>query len=211
MGAEAEASLPEQRVAGPDRIAELEAELAQLNATYRRLAADFENYKRRKGQEGEELARYGAAALLQALLPALDNLERATSHLPDDAADGLAEGLRLTGEAARAGTCVSGDPADRLRGRAFRSSASQRSPDRARRRGSAGNRGGRPGAWLHDPRPGGEAGPGKRRRERPGSPSPQEPGTPVEPKAGPRTHPVRGTSQLAHATNQTRLLRSPRR
>lgn len=96
VGAEAEASLPEQRVAGPDRIAELEAELAQLNATYRRLAADFENYKRRKGQEGEELARYGAAALLQALLPALDNLERATSHLPDDAADGLAEGLRLT-------------------------------------------------------------------------------------------------------------------
>jgi molecular chaperone GrpE len=95
VGAETKASLPSSS-AGPDRLAELEADLAQLNATYRRLAADFENYKRRKGQEGEELARYGAAALLQALLPALDNLDRATSHIPADAADGLSEGLRLT-------------------------------------------------------------------------------------------------------------------
>jgi len=96
VGAGAKTSLPEEGSAGPDRMTELEADLAQLNATYRRLAADFENYKRRKGQEAEELARYGAAALLQALLPALDNLDRATSHIPDDAADGLAEGLRLT-------------------------------------------------------------------------------------------------------------------
>jgi molecular chaperone GrpE len=96
VGAEAKTSLPEVSPSGPDRMAQLEADLAQLSATYRRLAADFENYKRRKGQEGEELARYGAAALLQALLPALDNLDRAASHIPDDAGDGLAEGLRLT-------------------------------------------------------------------------------------------------------------------
>lgn len=92
----AKAPLPEEGLAGPARMTQLEADLALLNATYRRLAADFENYKRRKGQEGAELARYGAAALLQALLPALDNLDRATSHIPDDAADGLSEGLRLT-------------------------------------------------------------------------------------------------------------------
>lgn len=96
VGPEAKAPRPHDTSSGPDRVAELEAELAQLNATYRRLAADFENYRRRKGQESEELARYGAAALLQALLPALDNLDRATSHIPEDAADGLAEGLRLT-------------------------------------------------------------------------------------------------------------------
>ena len=96
LGPNAKASVPAESLAKPDRMAELEADLAQLNATYRRLAADFENYKRRKGQEGEELARYGAAALLQALLPALDNLDRAASHIPEDAADGLAEGLRLT-------------------------------------------------------------------------------------------------------------------
>ncbi|MGC2190823.1 MAG: nucleotide exchange factor GrpE [Candidatus Dormiibacterota bacterium] len=78
------------------RVAELEAELAKLNATHLRLAADFENHRRRKAQESEEQARYGSVALLQALLPGLDNLARAVSHIPAEAKDGLAEGLRLT-------------------------------------------------------------------------------------------------------------------
>lgn len=78
------------------RVAELEAELAQLNATYTRLAADFENHRRRKAQQSEEQARYGSIGLLRALLPGLDNLARAVSHLPPEAKDGLAEGLRLT-------------------------------------------------------------------------------------------------------------------
>jgi molecular chaperone GrpE len=82
--------------ADPARVEELEAELAKLNSTYLRLAADFENYRRRKSQEVEENARYGAVGLLQALLPGLDNLARAVSHIPADAKDGLAEGLRLT-------------------------------------------------------------------------------------------------------------------
>lgn len=74
----------------------MEAELGQLTANYQRLAADFENYRRRTARDSEELARYGAAALLQALLPALDNLARAASHIPATASDGVAEGLRLT-------------------------------------------------------------------------------------------------------------------
>jgi len=77
-------------------MAELEAELEKLNATYLRLAADFENHRRRKAQEGEEQARYGSIGLLQALLPGLDNLARAVAHIPAEAKDGLAEGLRLT-------------------------------------------------------------------------------------------------------------------
>ncbi|MGC1184844.1 MAG: nucleotide exchange factor GrpE [Candidatus Dormiibacterota bacterium] len=79
-----------------ERLAELERELAQVNSTYLRLAADFENYRRRKAQEIEENARYGTVGLLQALLPGIDNLARAVSHIPADAKDGLAEGLRLT-------------------------------------------------------------------------------------------------------------------
>jgi len=74
----------------------VEEELAQTRASYQRLAADFENYKRRKLQETQDLARYGSAALLTALLPALDNLERAASHLDEEATDGLSAGLRLT-------------------------------------------------------------------------------------------------------------------
>ena len=80
----------------PERLAEVEAELAKVNSTYLRLAADFENYRRRKAQEIEENARYGTVGLLQALLPGIDNLARAVSHIPADAKEGLAEGLRLT-------------------------------------------------------------------------------------------------------------------
>lgn len=75
---------------------QLTLELEQTKAAYQRLAADFENYKRRKAQEIQELARYGSAALLQAILPALDNLSRAVAHIDDEATDGLSEGLRLT-------------------------------------------------------------------------------------------------------------------
>ena len=71
-------------------------ELERTRESYLRLAADFENFKRRRAQEAQEQARYGAAGLLRAILPVLDNLERALSHIPEDAADGLAEGLRLT-------------------------------------------------------------------------------------------------------------------
>ncbi|MGH7641357.1 MAG: nucleotide exchange factor GrpE [Candidatus Dormibacteria bacterium] len=75
---------------------DLEAELVELNNKYVRLTADFENYRRRRAQESEEQARYGSASLLQALLPGLDNLARAVAHIPADATDGVAEGLRLT-------------------------------------------------------------------------------------------------------------------
>ncbi|MGH7608585.1 MAG: nucleotide exchange factor GrpE [Candidatus Dormibacteria bacterium] len=78
------------------QIGELEAELARLNASYLRLSADFENFRRRKNQESLELTRYGSAALLEAILPALDNLARAVAHIPEDASDAVAEGLRLT-------------------------------------------------------------------------------------------------------------------
>ncbi len=75
---------------------ELERELEQTKSAYQRLAADFENYKRRKTQETQDLARYGSAALLAAILPALDNLARAVAHIDPGAQDGLSEGLRLT-------------------------------------------------------------------------------------------------------------------
>ncbi|MHB1500282.1 MAG: nucleotide exchange factor GrpE [Candidatus Dormibacteria bacterium] len=90
---------------GSDRIEEpepqsqerqVERELEQTKSAYQRLAADFENYKRRKTQETQDLARYGSAALLTAILPALDNLARAVAHIDPSAQDGLSEGLRLT-------------------------------------------------------------------------------------------------------------------
>lgn len=95
----AEPAAPDHQVgteAPAEDVAQLRTELEQLTASYQRLAADFENYKRRKAQESQDLARYAAASLLTAILPALDNLSRAVEHVDPEAKDGLSEGLRLT-------------------------------------------------------------------------------------------------------------------
>jgi molecular chaperone GrpE len=57
---------------------------AQANfARYQRLAADFENYKRRTRQELADRTQYANEELLRKLLPILDNLRRALEHAPE--------------------------------------------------------------------------------------------------------------------------------
>lgn len=74
----------------------LEDELTQRQVQYLRLAADFENFKRRKAQELADRARYGSEEAALALLPVLDNLRRAVEHAPAEAADTtLLDGLRM--------------------------------------------------------------------------------------------------------------------
>ncbi|HUY96054.1 MAG TPA: nucleotide exchange factor GrpE [Verrucomicrobiae bacterium] len=101
--------------AGDGRVAQLEAELAQATtarderqAAYVRLAADLDNFRKRKAQELADERRYGGAPLLVAILPALDNLSRAVEHLPDDGQDQLAAGLRLTLRQLEAGLAAEG-------------------------------------------------------------------------------------------------------
>jgi len=45
-----------------------------------RLGAEFENYKKRAQKEKSDLMKFGNESLLKALLPILDNLERAIDH-----------------------------------------------------------------------------------------------------------------------------------
>ncbi len=58
-------------------------EYQELNNRYLRLAADFENFRKRQAQEREHLFKYGAQATLENLLPVLDNLERAQQSLSE--------------------------------------------------------------------------------------------------------------------------------
>ena len=53
----------------------LTAELEELNQRFLRVAADFENYKRRTNLEREDLLKYSNAKLLGELLPVIDNFE----------------------------------------------------------------------------------------------------------------------------------------
>lgn len=56
----------------------------QLQDQYTRLAADFENFRKRVREEQESLAKYGAQKTVLELLPVLDNLERASSSLSEN-------------------------------------------------------------------------------------------------------------------------------
>jgi molecular chaperone GrpE len=69
---------------------------AQANfARYQRLAADFENYKRRTRQELGDRTQYANEELLRKLLPILDNLRRAMEHAPESADRNWFDGLRM--------------------------------------------------------------------------------------------------------------------
>jgi molecular chaperone GrpE len=69
----------------PDgRVQELEAALAQKTQDYEatreqllRLMADFDNYRKRVARQSDEARQFAVADLVVALLPGLDNLERA--------------------------------------------------------------------------------------------------------------------------------------
>jgi len=55
----------------------LQAELDELNNRYIRLAADFDNYRKRQAQEREHLLKYGAEETLKKLVGVLDTFDRA--------------------------------------------------------------------------------------------------------------------------------------
>ena len=64
-------------------------------ARYQRLAADFENYKRRTRQELADRTQYANEELLRRLLPILDNFRRALDHTPANMDPQWLEGIRL--------------------------------------------------------------------------------------------------------------------
>ena len=79
-----------------DSAEALRGALDEQSARYVRLAADFENFRRRKAQELSERSRYSSEDAVRALLPVLDNLRRAVEHLPEGLDGGFAGGLEMT-------------------------------------------------------------------------------------------------------------------
>jgi molecular chaperone GrpE len=69
---------------------------AEPDERYLRLAADFENFRRRKAQELIDRSRYASEDAAKALLPVLDNLRRAIGHAADAGNEAVAvSGLEL--------------------------------------------------------------------------------------------------------------------
>lgn len=74
----------------------LQEEYDKLNQQYIRLAADFENYRKRQAQEREALIKYGTENALTNLLEVLDNFERGEKSLENiDDAEKVKESFRL--------------------------------------------------------------------------------------------------------------------
>jgi molecular chaperone GrpE len=72
-----EPAQPGAPAASAGEVAQLRAALKSAEDRLLRLRADFDNYRKRSEREREELLRYALAEPLRALLPVVDNLERA--------------------------------------------------------------------------------------------------------------------------------------
>ena len=59
-------------------------EVSELKDKHLRLAADFENFRKRARRDHQEARQFGTEKLIGDLLPALDNLFRALSHGVDE-------------------------------------------------------------------------------------------------------------------------------
>lgn len=77
-------------------LSRLQAELGSLNERHLRLAAEFDNYRKRIGREREELRTRAQADLVKRLLEVLDDLQRVAEYDEQAASvSALLEGVRL--------------------------------------------------------------------------------------------------------------------
>src|SRR5881628_1033118 len=78
------------------RLAELESALAEARDRHLRLAADFDNYKKRARQEQLETIQHASADLIARVLPVLDDLHNVLDHKPEGIEESLVRGLELS-------------------------------------------------------------------------------------------------------------------
>ncbi len=80
----------------PDPLAKATADLAELKDRYLRLAADYDNYRKRARRDVEEGEKKARETLLKELLPVFDNLERASASAADATdAKSVGDGVRM--------------------------------------------------------------------------------------------------------------------
>ncbi len=78
------------------KVLELEDKLAQSNDKYIRLAAEFDNFRRRSAKERLDLINFAAEDVIVGFLPILDDCERALAVLNDShVSEAAKEGTEL--------------------------------------------------------------------------------------------------------------------
>lgn len=92
-----EEPVEEQKEQTPEeKIQELEAKLAEVQKAMLYKVAEFENYRKRTIKEKADLILNGGKKVLEALLPVVDDLERAEINIANASeVEALREGLQL--------------------------------------------------------------------------------------------------------------------
>ena len=104
FGQELQMHLEEEKKGKEKEIEELKKKLEEMQKEAKehfdrllRVAADLENYKKRATRDKEEWTKFANEDLIKAILPFIDNLERAVNHAEKvEDAGVLIEGVRLT-------------------------------------------------------------------------------------------------------------------
>ncbi len=89
-----------QEIQDPQMTTEekLEEELAKEKDKFLRLFAEFENYKKRTGKERVDLFKTANQEVLQAMLPVLDDFDRAWAQISNSEDEALVKGVELIHE-----------------------------------------------------------------------------------------------------------------
>ena len=81
----------------PDPLAEAQAALEKEHDNYLRLAAEYDNYRKRSQTETDNMVRDGKASAIEKFLPVYDNLSRALEQETADAAYKKGVEMTMTG------------------------------------------------------------------------------------------------------------------
>ena len=96
IGSETAADTAEAEAEEKDPLAEAQEQVAALNDKYLRLAAEFDNFRKRTIKEKADLILTGGEKVLSALLPVLDDLERARDNMQKATdVESLREGVEM--------------------------------------------------------------------------------------------------------------------
>lgn len=90
-----EISVDSEGEAKSEREVELETKIAKLEDLVLRRRADFDNYRRRQENEHQELARQTTGHVVEVLIPALDDLDRAVEAVRGEVSEDHLQGLLL--------------------------------------------------------------------------------------------------------------------
>ena len=96
-----EDAIPVEDDVEDDALTRLTAERDEYLADLQRLAAEFENYRKRAARDQERLVAHAHERLVQELLPVLDDLERSLEAAERHEEAALVDGVRLVEQSLR--------------------------------------------------------------------------------------------------------------